>query len=649
MLWTPHGPSESAFFQSHQNGRSSTVPAVAAYRGELWCFGGDSDGNAWYASTAGNSGFGDRIAFPLPGIPLIANLNGHLHAIIVLRTGEMAHCLYDDEKLAWIYLGTIAGAVTHSKPCLAAFQDRLFITFSKERTLQYATWTVSGSADSRIWSQPTVIPGATPTLENTSSLVVLAGTLRLLCAFDSKRPRLLSYSYDSVQDLWFECEDISKGRAVAGLSATSYGDKTFISFANNGPDTTTQAVFVTPITADQQQPRELVAHQGAAGPPQLCILNGVLHCIFADNTSSRNLHWFSRPLHPFSLTTWMSLLPPSIPLSRVTIPGTHDSCARSNIPYVRTQHLTIPQQLHLGIRFLDLRLRLHSNSTLYLYHGGVPLNFPRLLPFTTVLSSIFNFLATFPSETVLVSIANDDPTPGDPAPFYQAVFSVISASPSQWYTLSTTPLISTVRGRAILLRRYPPDPLVPLPLQQGLDLSLWINNSPSFTITTSTNVRLHIQDKWRYAERIALSELIESKSTYVKQHMAKAAGAWTPVTSPVEETPSSDEEDGEDDWYINFCSAVGDPTEHGEVAEAKWIAVGAREQWRKWKWIDGMNRITREFLVEAEFGTPSSSDENDKDSGSQRKAGVRLGIVNLDYPELPLDSDLVAKLIALNF
>jgi hypothetical protein len=47
-------------------------------------------------------------------------------------------------------------------------------------------------------------------------------------------------------------------------------------------------------------------------------------------------------------------------------------------------------------------------------------------------------------------------------------------------------------------------------------------------------------------------------------------------------------------------------------------------------WIPGMNRQTRDYLVKA---------------GGKR----RLGIVNLDYPELPGDNDLVARLIESNF
>jgi 1-phosphatidylinositol phosphodiesterase len=78
-----------------------------------------------------------------------------------------------------------------------------------------------------------------------------------------------------------------------------------------------------------------------------------------------------------------------------------------------------------------------------------------------------------------------------------------------------------------------------------------------------------------------------------------------------------------------LLTAKADPAEHGEVAEAKWIAVGTHTDFIG-KWIPGMNRRTRDYLA--------------KMAGKRR-----LGIVNMDYPELPADNDLVARLIESNF
>ncbi len=133
-----------------------------------------------------------------------------------------------------------------------------------------------------------------------------------------------------------------------------------------------------------------------------------------------------------------------------------------------------------------------------------------------------------------------------------------------------------------------------------------------FQIETATGVRVRLQDKWKYADRIALHDLVASKQAFVRRMMEQAEG------------------EHEGDWFLNFCSAVGDPAEHGEIAESKWIAVGAHSNLIG-KWVTGMNQLTRDYL---------------RGDGAGRK---RLGIVNLDYPELPEENDLVARLIETNF
>ncbi|KAF3768036.1 hypothetical protein M406DRAFT_321828, partial [Cryphonectria parasitica EP155] len=192
----------------------------------------------------------------------------------------------------------------------------------------------------------------------------------------------------------------------------------------------------------------------------------------------------------------------------------------------------------------------------------------------------------------------------------------------KWYSAPVTARLSETRGKAVLLRRYYGDPEVAPTERMGLDLEEWLDDNPDFTIETPTGVKVHLQDKWKYATRCELDDLVASKQTFVQKMMAKADGTGT----------GPDADDPDQTWYINFCSAVGDPVEHGEVAEAKWIAVGAHSDMHFFgKWVEGMNVRTRDYL---------------RSLGNGKK---RLGVVNLDYPELPEDSDLVARLIETNF
>ncbi|KAH8889818.1 phosphatidylinositol-specific phospholipase [Thozetella sp. PMI_491] len=634
-LWVAQGNSDSGFLGQSNDGQSKTVPAVAAHRGSLWCLWADFEGQLWYAHTAHEEQFGDRTPFPhRSGLPVVTNLNGHLHAIVVSDSGEMEHSHFNDEEQAWEFLGpldAVSGAVAHSTPSLVAFHNKLFLMFLRAGKLYYChtAHTTTVSTPNGEWSAPALVASESQSFDGIPALFVLDGALHVLCGTASDNREILGFKFDYISATWQQCDDVSEGRAARGVSATSYGDAAYLGFIEAGPEDDSHDVYMASYSDGVWQPHEAVAGQRAADPPQIAVLNGHIHCIFNDNTPTKDLRWYSRPVLSYSLSSWMGRIADDTPVSEITVPGTHDSCARSNIPFVRTQYLSITQQLALGIRFFDLRLRRRNDGRLFCYHGGVPIHLPLGLSFESVMSEIWLFLRgpkgdRTPTETVLVSINNDDT--GDdqrehPEIFEKAVAVALEkdgAYPDRrpkWFAAGVTPSLGEVRGSAVLLRRY--QGAASIQPHLGLDLSQWINNSPNFAIITPTEVEVHLQDKWKYAERIALDELVASKESYVRGMMEQATGAGLGEARA-------------DHWYINFCSAVGDPVEHGEIAEAKWIAVGAHSDWVG-KWVDGINVRTRRYLQSGEMG---------------RK---RLGIVNLDYPELPEDSDLVARLIETNF
>lgn len=721
MAWEPHGTFSSGFLQAAQHGQSKTVPAVAAYRGQLWCLWADMEDAIWYAVTINEGEFGPRSRFPERGLPVLANLNGHLHAVITRETGEMVHYLYDEEDThAWTSLGPVADVVAHSSPCLAAFHNKLFLIFIREGRLYYLTWTnstahpTSASEPQGFWAEPVSLCGDWQTFSGIPALFAIDGVLHVLCESSDPSRKILGFKYDYASSTWIPSDDVSGGRAASGVSATSFGEKAYLGFIEDGPGDVSHAVYVAAYSNGKWQPQEDVAGQSAADPPQIAILNGRIHCIFNDNTDTRDLRWYSRPVLSYSLSRWMKDIAADALMSHLTIPGTHDSCARSNIPFVRTQYLSITQQLALGIRFLDLRLRVHEDGNLYCYHGGYLIDLPGGLSFASVMDEVWSFLRgadgqRAPTETVLISINNDDDSSkqhADPALFYSAVESAIVATPPypdgthRWFVEPVTPTLGQARGRAVLLRRYHGHPEVAPVVRQGLDLSHWLNDNPQFTIITPTNVKVHLQDKWRYAERITLAQLVVNKSGHVQQLMGRATAnvdesgdadsdAWSLLQRP--DTPERDgwfthfcsavgalaqlvvNKSGHvqqlmgraaantvgagdanadagslpqraeteehtierDDWFINFCSAVGDPVEQGEIAEAKWVAVGARSSWIG-KWVDGMNVRTRDYIQQLQM----------QEAGTYKR---RLGIVNLDFPELPAENDLVARLIEMNF
>ncbi|TGZ78125.1 PLC-like phosphodiesterase [Ascodesmis nigricans] len=123
------------------------------------------------------------------------------------------------------------------------------------------------------------------------------------------------------------------------------------------------------------------------------------------------------PATLLNLTTHLTPLPPSTPLSFLHLAGTHNTLSfpplshphRHTTPFSLTHDHPLRAQLHLGIRFLDLRLH-HTNNHLHPYHG------PERLPIS--LDEVFDTLATFlvecPGETVIARIAENT------SPFHRA-------------------------------------------------------------------------------------------------------------------------------------------------------------------------------------------------------------------------------------
>ena len=147
-----------------------------------------------------------------------------------------------------------------------------------------------------------------------------------------------------------------------------------------------------------------------------------------------------------SLTDWMSSLPDSRSLAEITIPGTHDSGATVNNSLSKCQNLSIAEQLSIGVRFLDIRLKL-QNDQLNVYHGIIS----QKLNFTQVMESCTSFLSEHPDEVILMSIKQED---DNNAGFPAAIANVIAQNPDLWYTANKLPTLGEVRGKIVLIRRY---------------------------------------------------------------------------------------------------------------------------------------------------------------------------------------------------
>ncbi|MFE5540756.1 phosphatidylinositol-specific phospholipase C [Streptomyces sp. NPDC056519] len=141
------------------------------------------------------------------------------------------------------------------------------------------------------------------------------------------------------------------------------------------------------------------------------------------------------------------LLDDSIPLQRLTIPGTHNSGARYGGAYTGCQDTSIEAQLNSGIRFLDIRCRAFEGK-LYIHHGATYQN----LTFQDVLDSCRNFLSGNPRETVLMRVKQEYSE--ERGETFGKVFDQYldaGSNPPAFHLGGTLPLLGQARGKVILL------------------------------------------------------------------------------------------------------------------------------------------------------------------------------------------------------
>lgn len=228
--------------------------------------------------------------------------------------------------------------------------------------------------------------------------------------------------------------------------------------------------------------------------------------------------WRVRQVEQFDGKNWMGRLPEKArqgAIYSVTMPGSHDSGTKSlSIPLglAMTQSTTIPEQLNMGVRFLDIRLKVDGNK-LSVCHGVLGSNYH----FHQVLSECQSFLKQNPSECILMSVKCDHNDSAAFAKNFESRYSEYFATDNKLTSLESA------SGKILLMRRFS------MPAQ-GIQLSIPNNTSGSDNIGTDGN-RIYVQDEY---ER-------DLQQAYIKKRV-------------VEGFLDRTDEDG---LYVNFISATG--------------------------------------------------------------------------------------------
>ncbi|WP_256007449.1 phosphatidylinositol-specific phospholipase C [Pedobacter deserti] len=220
----------------------------------------------------------------------------------------------------------------------------------------------------------------------------------------------------------------------------------------------------------------------------------------------------------YGLSNWMGAVSDNTSIAQMSIPGTHDSGARTE-PIggtAKCQNLSIAEQLSAGVRFLDIRCR-HIDNAFAIHHGAIYQN----LNFNDVLNACISFLNSNPTETIIMSVKEEHTPSNNTRSFEQTFDSYVAQNSSKWDLGTGIPNLGTVRGKIKLLRRFGTGS------PKGIDATAWADNT-TFSINNSA-ANLKVQDFYNVND-------VNTK--------------WTSVQTQLNDAHN----DTSNRLYLNFCS-----------------------------------------------------------------------------------------------
>jgi len=232
------------------------------------------------------------------------------------------------------------------------------------------------------------------------------------------------------------------------------------------------------------------------------------------------------------LASWMSFVGDSIRLGELTIPGSHDSGAMVE-PIAGTakcQSLGIADQLAIGVRYLDIRLRQIGNA-LVVHHGSVYQN----QNFDDVLGQVTGFLQAHPTEAVVMEVSSEY-TPANNTESYEQSFLRYVDNPrytAYWSRHAQIPTLGEVRGKIVLLRRFAGSAAGAGAGAGGIDVTGWQDNT-QFTLSDAAGAHIVVQDNYNVA-------------------FGTNDNKWRAVATLLDQAVG---DTGTGTWYLNFTSGV---------------------------------------------------------------------------------------------
>ena len=197
---------------------------------------------------------------------------------------------------------------------------------------------------------------------------------------------------------------------------------------------------------------------------------------------------------PYTREDWMSNVDDGITLGQMTIPGTHDSGADLHTsqvnsiasPYVICQDFHMTNQLKLGVRWFDIRLRYVDDGDLAVHHGDYYLH----KNFSDVLNWSLEFLSDHPSEVVILMIKQENSS-ASAHDFGWAVYNeILSKGLDHFFLENRVPSLGEARGKIFIVRQFQK----PASMDFGIFTDWASNTTGSFT--EYGGVGFYVQDHY---------------------------------------------------------------------------------------------------------------------------------------------------------
>ena len=255
-----------------------------------------------------------------------------------------------------------------------------------------------------------------------------------------------------------------------------------------------------------------------------------------------------------NLNSWMSRLPSNLPISALSIPGTHNSPTyHKALPSVRCQSVGVRFQLENGVRFLDIRVQPESATDLskdglILVHSAFPVALTGNKHFRGLVDTVFGFLEENPTETVIVSVKREGIGRATDEHLSKILHKHYANDDRRWFTEDRIPTVGEARSKIILLRRFGIDESL-----QGenngegwaMDGESWPDNCAD-GICTSGEIR--VQDFYE----VAVHTNIEKKIRFCEEHMVRASKVTYPLPGDADDATK---EAIKRPIFMNFLSA----------------------------------------------------------------------------------------------